>query len=97
MEHGYSVSNNGVDITVRGEGEIGYFLPAFVFDGETETQIKVEQSSLEISYLGWVCRYSTSAPILELDRPARNRNGHYRSFMTQGTGEIKIKIEIVKA
>ena len=97
VEHGYSVSNNGVDITVRGEGEIGYFLPAFVFDGETETQIKVEQNTLEISYLGWVCRYSTSAPILELDRPARNRNGHYRSFMTQGMNEIKIKIEIVKA
>lgn len=97
VEHGYSVSNNGVDITVRGEGEIGYFLPAFVFDGETETQIKVEQNSLEISYFGWVCRYSTSAPILELDRPARNRNGHYRSFMARGADEIRIKIEIVKA
>lgn len=96
VEHSYSVSDSGVDITVLGDGEIGYILPAFVFDGETETCIKAEQNALEISYLGWVCRYSTSAPICEMDRPARNRNGHYRSFMARGTDQIQIKIEITE-
>jgi hypothetical protein len=82
---------------VRGEGEIGYILPAFSFDGQTSTDITAADHSLEISYMGWVCRYTTDAEICELDRPARNRSGHYRTFIATGKNEINIKIEITKA
>ena len=97
VEHSYCVNNNGVSITVRGEGKIGYILPAFVFDGETATEITATDNTLEIGYGGWVCRYSTNSTICELDRPARNRNGHYRTFLATGEREIKIHIEIAKA
>ena len=97
VAHDYLVNDSGVHITVRGEGDIGYILPAFAFDGQTSTVITAAQNTLEISYMGWICRYSTDAVISELDRPARNRSGHYRTFFATGKNEINIKIEIVKA
>ncbi len=97
VAHSYCVNNNGICITARGEGEIGYILPAFVFDGQTSTVITATENTLEISYLGWLCRYTTDARISELDRPARNRSGHYRTFIATGKNQIKIKIEIIKA
>lgn len=96
VAHSYCVNNDGVSITVRGNGEIGYILPAFAFDGQTSTVITAEQNSLEISYMGWTCRYTTDAQVRELDRLARNRSGHYRTFIAMGSHEINIKIEIVK-
>jgi hypothetical protein len=94
-EH-YTVNENGVSITIEGDGEIGYALPAFCFDGEVSPKITAEDNSLTISYKGWICIYTTSGTILDLNRIAANRNGHYRAFLTASQNTLNVKIEIAK-
>ncbi len=88
----YYVSADGVDI--KSSGKI--MLPAFAFDGETETDIKVSENAIEISYLGWVCKYTTNGRIVDSGKTARNRNGYYKLFYAENTGELKIKIQILR-
>jgi len=95
-EH-YSVNENGVSITVHGEGEIGYSLPAFCFDGEVSPTITVGDNTLTVSYDGWICRYTVSGVISDLNMIAANRNGHYRAFIATAENDLNIKIEITKA
>ena len=94
-EH-YTVDKNGISITVEGEGEIGYALPAFCFDGEASPEITVEDSSLKVSWQGWTCRYMTNGMILDLNAVAANRNGHYRAFIAKSEGALNVRVEIVK-
>ncbi len=94
IQEEYYVSRDGIEVTVLGEGKLGYALPAFCFDGEEYTQISVDEHSLSIFYNGWVCRYTTSGKITELDRIAANRNGHYRAFVAEGRDSFNVKIEI---
>ena len=94
-EH-YTLDENGVSITAEGDGEIGYTLPAFCFDGEVSPEITVGKHSLEVSYDGWVCRYTTNGVICDPDRIATNRNGHYRAFIATSQNTLNVKIEITK-
>ncbi|MBQ8719544.1 MAG: hypothetical protein IJY65_00745 [Clostridia bacterium] len=94
-EH-YTVSESGVTVSVEGEGEIGYVLPAFSFDGECYSEITLDAHSLTVSYGGFACRYTTDGTVLDLGRTAANRNGHYRAFLATGSGKLKLKIEIIK-
>ncbi len=91
----YTVSKNGVLIEIEGAGEIAFSLPAFAFDGERETRIVASENVLEIHYEGWVCRYETDGKIIDLDKTAQNRNGHYRAFAAVGEQTLGIKIEIL--
>lgn len=93
----YTVNENGVEISVEGNGEIGYALPAFCFDGETEPEIIVSKHMLEISYEGWICRYTTTGAVVDLNRTAANRSGYYRVFLASGQNKLDLKIEITKA
>ncbi len=95
-EH-YSVSEMGAEITVTGDGKIGYALPAFTFDGELSPEITAEKNRLEIKYRGVICRYTTDCEICDLNKIVANRNGHYRTFIAVGENEINVKIEIVRA
>ena len=92
----YSVSWEGVRVSVRGDGEIGYALPAFSFDGEKHTEITVSDSTLTVVYEGWLCRYETDGKIISLGKTARNRNGHYRTYLATGSNMLNIRIEIIK-
>ncbi len=87
----YFVSENGIEIKTSGN----YMLPVFAFDGETQTDIKVFDNMIEISYLGWICRYSASGKIADSGETARNRNGFYKIFFAEGEGELTVKIEIL--
>ena len=93
----YTVSKNGVSVTVEGNGEIAYSLPAFSFDGETATDITVKENLLAVSYEGWICRYTANGTILDLNMTAANRNGHYRAFLATAKDTLSVKIEIEKA
>ena len=95
-EH-YTVNKNGVSITVEGDGEIGYALPAFCFDGDVSPEITVGDHSLTVSYEGFICRYTTSGKIIDLNRTAANRNGHYRVFIATSQNTLNVRIEITKA
>jgi hypothetical protein len=94
-EH-YTVNENGVSIKVEGDGEIGYSLPAFCFDGEISPKITVGEHSLTVSYDGWTCKYTTSGTIIDLNKIAANRNGHYRTFIAKAENTLDVKVEIVE-
>ena len=92
----YCVNGSGVAIGLSGTGKIGYLLPAFSFDGETEAQIDADENSLTVRYKGWLCRYTVEGGQIEdLDRMAANRNGHYLTYLAVGTDSMRIGIEIV--
>ena len=92
----YNVSADGVDIALKSEGSFGYALPAFSFDGEASPTIVATENTLTVSYLGWVCRYTTDGTILALGKTAANRNGHYQAFLATGNDTLHIKITITK-
>ncbi len=92
----YAVSEDGVSITVSGEGEIGYALPAFCFDGESYPEIVADEHSLSVSYGGWRCVYKTSGRIISTQRTAANRNGHYKAFLATAKDYLWVTVEIVK-
>ena len=92
----YEVGENGVTVTVTGDGEIGFLLPAFDFDGEKHTEISIHDHSVSVIYEGWICHYSTNANISYLNKLAANRNGHYRVLLASANNELTVKIEITK-
>lgn len=93
----YTVNTEGVQIEISGEGELAYMLPAFVFDGETRTEIHTDSHSLSVFYNGWICRYTTNGTISDSGRLAANRNGHYRMFTACGKNILLVSIEIFPA
>ena len=95
----YSVDENGVKIVIEGEGEIGYALPAFCFDGDLSPEITLapDGKSLSIAYQGWICRYTTDGVILDTGKIAANRNGHYRAFVAVSEKRLAVNVEILKA
>ncbi len=96
LKESYTVNENGVSITVVGDGEIGYTLPALCFDGEVSPQTVFDDHSLTVSYEGWICRYTTNGTIVNLNRMAANRNGHYQTFLAIGEEEVHVNIELIK-
>jgi len=94
-EH-YTVNEHGVSIKIEGDGEIGYTLPAFCFDGERSPTILAGEHSLTVAYEGWVCRYTTNGKIKDLQRTAANRNGHYRAFLATAETQLDVKVDIDK-
>lgn len=93
----YMVDENGVSISVSGDGRIAHMIPAFCFDGEEETKIAHDEHQLTVEYRGWVCRYTTDGIVCDTGKIACNRNGHYRVFRADGEGELSLHIEIHKA
>lgn len=92
----YTVSERGVEITLQGEGEIGFALPALCFDGETAADIRVDDRTLTVSYENWCCRYTTDGTIVALNKTAANRNGHYRALLAAKQHTLHVCVEIVE-
>lgn len=92
----YTLSESGVEVAVDGEGEISYMLPAFFYDGERYTEIKLSENVLTVAYEGYICRYTASCKIFDLGRTGAGRNGHYKAYAVSGNDRLEIKIEIIK-
>ncbi len=92
----YKVNEDGVNIEVRGNEDVAYMLPAFCFDGKNKAEITFDKNSLTVSYMGWICRYITDGEIIDYNRTACNRNGHYKVFLAISKKTLKIKVEILK-
>lgn len=96
VKEAYTVSERGVSVMLESEGEIGFALPAFIFDGEKQTEILPEKQTLTILYEGWTCRYITSGEIINLNKTAANRNGHYGMYLAKGKDKLSVEICIEK-
>ncbi len=90
----FSVSAEGVSVLARGEGEVGFAIPAFFFDGEKNTEISANKNLLSVKYEGYECRYTTDGEIINLNKIAENRNGQYKAFVAVANKEVRVKIEI---
>lgn len=91
----YTVSKNGVEINLSGDGEIAHLLPAFYFDGEEYSEISFDKNSLEISYGGSKCRYTVDGEIVCTSDTACSRHGHYKVFYAKAHENLSVKIEII--
>ena len=85
----YIVSNAGVDIVFSGAD--GILLPAFLFDGATETEITASNGQIVVKYNGSFCKYVFSG------KPSDygvffNRNGRYRAYRIN-TDKLHIEME----
>lgn len=90
----YHVSENGVDISLSGDKNLCFMLPAFYFDGEKHTDIAFNENTLSINYEGFTCKYTTNGKIIDYNKLASNRNGNYKIFYAQGNENLNVKIEI---
>lgn len=97
----YTVSDDGIEIEVLGEGPVAHLLPVFSFDGEHQSEIRCTGHDLEISYMDWICRYTVdmqngSEQLFDTGKIGCNRNGHYRAFCAAARDRLRLKIEIVQ-
>jgi hypothetical protein len=96
LQADYKISEEGVAVTVTGDGKVLHMLPAFSYDGEVETEITLVNNVLQIKYEGWVCQYTSNGKILELGKTARNRNGYYKLFYAKNDNSLTVNIKIFK-
>lgn len=72
-----SLSRRGLRMTLEGKGDLHMTIPAFLFDGETETRVDCTESSIVISYKGWRCRWKIhNGTFVNTGKVYGNRNGH---------------------
>ena len=88
------VSTDGVSITLSGDGDLALTLPAFEFDGDRHTSIRVTEKSIAVSLDGWTCRYETNGKIIDTGLVYGNRNGHYRRYEARGRGPLTVKVTL---
>ena len=95
----YSLTEDGLQITLSGQGGIGLMLPVFEFDGREKSVIENSGSTLSIRYGGWVCRYRLEQGdvIRDTGKTGYNRNGHYKIFRAEGKGDLTVRITISPA
>lgn len=74
------LDEKGVDIALEGDGEIGFMLPVFEFDGDRLTEIDIGKHSVTIKYMNGCCRYTFDGDISENYIHYFNRNGRYRVY-----------------
>ena len=94
VESSYTLTSQGVEISVRGDGNIAFALPAFSFDGENNTQISTDENSLTVAYQGWTCKYTSSGTMVDLKKEAYNPNGYYKVFYVKANKTLTVTIEI---
>ena len=91
-----TISDDGVEITARGDGEIEIIFPVFEFDGQSHTEIFYAEKITSVAYKGFKCNYSTNGKMLNKNQVYANRNGHYNAVAAVGDKSVCLKIEIVK-
>ncbi|MBP5182276.1 MAG: hypothetical protein J6331_04535 [Lentisphaeria bacterium] len=94
-ECAFFLSAKGLRITVTGKGPVGLLLPAFAFDGKTESVITGSPGLLAVRYKDWVCRYRTeNGAIRDTGKVGCNRNGHYALFRAEGEKTLTVTVDI---
>ena len=97
LKHSYTVSKDGVDIKVSGAEHVCFSFLAFDFDGETETDISVDENTVRVTYEGYTCTYETNGKILFKEEYADNRNGRYRVYYAVAEKALSLHIAIEEA
>ena len=76
----YTVSKDGVEITLSGYEDAGFCLPVFEFDGAEETRIDIGENEICVTYQNARCRYRFDGALDPEFKQYYNRNGRYRVY-----------------
>ena len=76
----YSVTENGVHMTLSGAENIGLMLPVFEFDGSVYTKIALTKNTVTVYYRGSRCIYCFDGELSSDFTYYYNRNGRYRVY-----------------
>ncbi|MBQ3592163.1 MAG: hypothetical protein II979_09490, partial [Clostridia bacterium] len=90
----YSITSDGIEITVTGEGRIAYALPLFVHNG-TDGAFREYADGLShavVCYQGWLYRITASDTLRDTKQDYRNRNGTYTLFTAEGTDAVQVRL-----
>lgn len=90
-----TVSKDGVEIVIEGNGNLEILFPVFEFDGSTKTKINSSPTSVTVQYKGSECRFTTDNTVTDRNEIYANRNGHYKKFAITGKDRITLKIELI--
>ena len=88
------VDDGGVVFELKGKGRQTLMLPALVSDGESVSEIRKGERTLEVVFRGWICAYRTDGRIIDTGKTYGNRNGYYRRFDASGEGALRVAISI---
>lgn len=91
-----TVSDDGVEITASGDGELEILFPLFMFDGLNHTEISVSEKTATVLYKGYKCAYRTNGTIAEKASVYANRNGHFKVAAATGKNSVTLNISIDK-
>ncbi|MDY3280474.1 MAG: hypothetical protein SOX25_10255 [Eubacteriales bacterium] len=93
----YAVTADGVDVTVRGAGEICYALPAFAFDGKEHPARHADAQTLTVDYRGWRYTANTDGALIDSGEEYQNRNGCYQLYLAAGREQLKLHLALHQA
>lgn len=88
------LSKKGLKMVLKGKGEQMLTLPAFEFDGESNSEIKVDGRNLSIAFGGAVCQYRSNGTITDSGKVYANRNGHLRRMEARRTSRLVVRASI---
>ena len=89
---------DGLVLTLTGDDAPALVLPAFMSDGERQSDLKVGKGGFSVGFDGWTCRWETNGEIVDTGLVYGNRNGHYRRLEARAVskGPLRVKIAISK-
>jgi len=90
-----TLSENGVEFAVEGNGEVEILFPGFYFDGKNYTDISAVENKVEITYKGHKCIYTASGTAEDFGETFENRNGVYKAFKVKGNNKVSLKTELI--
>ena len=90
------LTRRGLKMKLKGPDEQAMTLPAFAFDGETQTRIDCDGHTLTIRFNGWQCRYTTNGSITASGQEYASRNGHFLRYDVSGKKRLTVRAVIEK-
>ena len=90
----YTLTPDGLIVTVTGQGTVLYALPVLIFDGAEHTSWRQETGRLTVSYRGARAVYETDGAIMDTGSNYANRNGIYRRFEAARECSLTVRIRL---
>lgn len=87
----YTVTEEGVTVTVSADSPVAILFPVFRYDGQTETEITASAQTITVRFNGYICRYRTDG-CFERGGEIGNRNGRYICYCASGKNCIRLFI-----
>ena len=89
-----TVTNNGVDIEVKGDENLLFMLPAIKTDGKYNSEVTLKDNSLSLTFMGHKVTYTVNGEISYTENTVSNRNGIYYVYEAKAKDVLKVNVTI---